>query len=218
MQTTFQFLKKLAQNNSKEWFDANRKQYDTSKAEMESLVKNILGKTSRFDPALSELEAKKCMFRINRDVRFSKNKAPYKSNMGASMNPGGKKSDIPGYYLHIEPGKSFLAGGCWMPVPQVLAAIRQEIDYNGAAFKKILNSKEFKTYFSGLSEEDKLKTAPKGYEKDHPDVELLKLKSFIVVHELKDGQVNDPKFDTYAAKVLKAMFPFNVFLRNCMHQ
>lgn len=218
MQTTFQFLKKLAQNNSKEWFDANRKQYEASKADMESLVKRILDKTAKFDPMVAGLEPRKCLFRINRDIRFSKDKAPYKLNMGASMSPGGKNSNIPGYYLHIEPGKSFLAGGCYMPMPEVLAAIRQEIDYNGAAFKKILNAKDFKTYFGALSEEDKVKTAPKGYDKNHPDIELLKFKHFIVVHDLKDSQVSAPDFDAYAAKVFKAMLPLNLFLRNCIDQ
>lgn len=216
MQSTLQFLKKLAQHNAKEWFDDNRKQYEASKADMEALVKSIINKCAKFDPALAGLEAKKCMFRINRDVRFSKDKAPYKTNMGASICPGGKNSAIPGYYVHVEPGKSFLAGGCYMPTPEVLAAIREEIDYNGAGFKKILNAKEFKTYFKGLSEEEKVKTAPKGYDKDHPDIELLKHKHFIVVHNLKDSQVTDPAFDAYAAKVFKAMLPFDLFLRNCM--
>lgn len=216
METTLKFLKQLTKNNKKEWFDENRKTYEAAKAEFEALIKSVLDKTTVYDPALAGLEAKKCMFRINKDIRFSKDKSPYKTNMGASMNPGGKKSPVPGYYLHVEPGKSFLAGGCWQPMPDVLAAIRQEIDYNGKDFRKILAAKDFKNYFGSLSEEDKLKTAPKGYDKEHPDLDLLQHKSFIVVHDLTDAQVLDKNFPTYAAKVFKAMLPMNSFLRNTM--
>lgn len=218
MQTTLDFLKKIAKNNSKEWFDANRKLYDEGKGQMETLVKKILGRIEKFDPAVSGIEAKKCLFRINRDVRFSKDKSPYKINMGASMAPGGKKLNIPGYYLHIEPGKSFIAGGYYMPVPEDLVAIRQEIDYNGKEFKKILSAKDFKAFFDGLSDEEKVKTAPKGYDKDHPDIELLKNKHFIVIHYLSDKQVLDPKFDEYAAKAYKAMYPFCMFLRKAVEK
>jgi uncharacterized protein (TIGR02453 family) len=216
MEATFKFLKQLAKNNSKEWFDINRKTYESCKAEFEVVVKSIIDKSSLFDKGLTGLEAKKCLFRINRDIRFSKDKSPYKLNMGASMNPGGKKEMGAGYYLHIEPGKNFLAGGCYMPAPEVLAAIRQEIDYNAKDFKKILNAKDFKTYFKDLSEEEKLKTAPKGYPKDHPDLSLLQHKHFIVVHNIKDEQIMDKNFPAYAAKVFKAMYPLNTFLRNCM--
>lgn len=216
METTLKFLKQLAKNNRKEWFDENRKMYEAAKVEFEAVVKAVIDKAIVYDPLLAGLEAKKCMFRINKDVRFSKDKSPYKQNMGASINPGGKKSMIPGYYLHVEPGKSFLAGGCWQPMPDMLAAIRQEIDYNAKDFRKILAAKDFKNYFGGLSEEDKLKTAPKGYDKGHEDIDLLQHKSFIAVHELTDAQVLDKNFPTYVSKVFKAMLPLNSFLRNTM--
>lgn len=216
MKSTFNFLKQLAKNNSKEWFDINRKTYEASKEEFIEVVKSIINKSASFDSGLAGLEAKKCLFRINRDVRFSKNKAPYKLNMGASINPGGKKDMGAGYYMHIEPGKSFLAGGCYMPQPEVLAKIRQEIDYNTADFKKILSAKDFKTYFKDLSQEDKLKTAPRGYEKTHPEIALIQHKHFIVVHHLKDSEVMDKSFPVYASKVFKAMLPLNQFLRTCM--
>ena len=216
METTFKFLKQLAKNNQKEWFDANRKTYEACKAEFESIVKSVIDKASTFDNAIAELEAKKCLFRINRDVRFRKDKSPYKTNMGASISPGGKKEMGVGYYIHIEPGKSFLAGGSYMPEPAALAKIRQEIDYNTADFKKIVNAKDFKTYFKDLSQEGKLKTAPKGYPKDHPELGYLQHKHFIVVHNLKDSQVTDKNFATYASKVFKNMLPLNLFLRSCM--
>ena len=216
METTFKFLKQLAKNNQKEWFDANRKTYETAKSEFEAIVKTVIEKSVLFDDKIAGLEAKKCLFRINKDVRFSKDKSPYKLNMGASINPGGKKSEIPGYYIHVEPGKSFLAGGSYQPMPEVLAAIRQEIDYNSAEFKKILNAKDFKMYFKELEQENKLKTAPKGYEKDHPEISLLQHRNFIMVHNLTDAQVTDKNFPAYAAKVFKAMLPLNEFLRGCI--
>ncbi len=217
METTLKFLKQLAKNNHKEWFDENRKTYETAKVEFETVIKSVIDKLIINDALLAGLEAKKCMFRINKDVRFSKDKSPYKINMGASINPGGKKSMIPGYYIHIEPGKSFLAGGTWQPMPEVLAAIRQEIDYNSKEFRKILAAKDFKTYFKELSNEDKLKTAPKGYEKTHPDLDLLQHKSFIAVHDLTDAQVMDKHFPAYITKVFKATLPLNNFLRNCIN-
>lgn len=216
METILKFLKQLSKNNNKEWFDVHRKTYENSKAEFESVVKLVIEKCREFDNQLAGLEAKKCLFRINKDVRFSKDKSPYKLNMGASINPGGKKSMIPGYYIHIEPGNSYLAGGCYMPMPEVLAAIRQEIDYNSAELKKILSAKDFKTYFKELSQEDKLKTAPKGYEKTHPEIALLQLKHFIAIHPLKDEEVLHKNFPAFAAKVFKAMYPLNLFLRKCM--
>lgn len=216
METTFKFLKQLAKNNSKEWFDINRKTYEASKEEFVNVVKSVIDKCANFDNGLATLEPKKCLFRINRDVRFSKNKSPYKTNMGASINPGGKKDMGAGYYMHIEPGKSFLAGGCYMPQAEMLTKIRQEIDYNTANFKKILNAKDFKTYFKELSQDDKLKTAPKGYPKDHPELNLLQHKHFIVMHPLKDSEVMDKNFPIYAAKVFKSMLPLNQFLRSCI--
>ncbi|MBL7937673.1 MAG: DUF2461 domain-containing protein [Bacteroidia bacterium] len=216
MEATLKFLKQLAKNNSKEWFDVNRTTYESCKAEFEAVVKLVIDKSVSFDKGLAGLEARKCLFRINRDVRFSKDKSPYKLNMGASINPGGKKDMGAGYYMHIEPGKSFLAGGCYMPQPDVLAAIRQEIDYNTTDFKKILNAKDFKTYFKELSQDDKLKTAPKGYPKDHPELNLLQHKHFIVVHPLKDSEITDKNFPAHASKVFKAMLPLNQFLRNCI--
>jgi uncharacterized protein (TIGR02453 family) len=213
MESTLKFLKQLAKNNQKEWFDANRMHYDIAKSEFEDIIKTIIEKCVDFDRSLMGLEARKCMFRINRDVRFSKDKSPYKLNMGASINSGGKKEMGSGYYIHIEPGKSFLAGGCYMPDANALSKIRQEIDYHTADFKKILSSKNFKAYFKDLSQDGKLKTAPKGYPKDHPDLHLLQHRHFIVEIPLKDSEVLDKDFPVYAAKVFKAIYPLNQFLR-----
>ncbi len=218
MEISIKFLKLLAKNNSKIWFDENRKTYELAKQEFELLLKPIIDKVIIFDKSLAGIEAKKCMFRINRDVRFSKNKAPYKLNMGASINPNGKKDMGAGYYLHIEPNNSFLAGGCYMPPPEALASIRQEIDYNAVDLKSIINHKDFKTYFTQLSQDDKLKTAPRDYDKTHPEIALLQHKHFIVVHKISDAILLDKNFTSYAAKVFKAMYPLNLFLRNCIEQ
>ncbi len=215
MESTLKFLTQLAKNNNKEWFDTNRKTYDGIKVEFATLVQSVIDKNTLFDNDLKGLEPKQCIFRINKDVRFSKDKSPYKTTIGASINPGGKKSMIAGYYLHIEPNKSFLAGGCYMPMPETLAAIRQEIDYNTTDFKKIISAKDFKTYFKELSQDDKLKTAPKGYDKNHADISLLQHKHFVVAHNLTDEQVCNKNFAAYASKVFKAMLPLNEFLRAC---
>ena len=137
--------------------------------------------------------------------------------MGASINPGGKKSLIAGYYLHVEPGgSSFLAGGIYMPEPDMLNAVRQEIDYNPAPLLKILNSAAFKKYFNGIDDEDKLKTAPKGFEKDHPQLELLKNKHFVVSHKLSDKQLLDKNFPNLVVAGFKAMQPFLEYLREAV--
>ncbi len=213
MEQTFSFLNKLKKNNDKTWFDANRPAYEQAKAEFTALVEKITALCAKFDPELSGLDPKKTLFRINRDVRFSKDKSPYKTNFGASINPGGKNSMIPGYYLHIEPGKSFLAGGCYQPAPDYLHNIRQEIDYNGKEFHKIIGNKDFIKHFKQLDISDQLKTVPKGYDKEHADAAWLRLKSFIVVQQLSDKQVKAADFATYTKEVFKAMQPLNVFLR-----
>ncbi|MEO8759710.1 MAG: DUF2461 domain-containing protein, partial [Bacteroidia bacterium] len=202
--------------NNREWFEKNKPLYLEVKQAHEEVVQQVINNIAKFDPKIAGLEAAKTTFRIYKDVRFSKDKTPYKSNMGASMNPGGKKSDIPGYYLHVEPGNSFLAGGCFMPMPDKLAAIRQEIDYNYADFKKILAHKEFKKYFAGISDEGKLVNPPKGYDKENPAVEILKNKSFILVHNIEDKMLLSKDYPKHVATIFKAMHPFVLFLREAM--
>ena len=212
--STLDFLSKLAKNNNKEWFDNNRPAYEAAKADYKKFVEDLIVSTAKFDPAVKHLEAKNCIFRINRDIRFSANKAPYKNNFGAILSPGGKKSFTAGYYVQVQPGgQSFIAGGMWQPETPLLNAIRQEIDYNAAEFKKILNAKDFKKFFGKLSDEDKLKTVPKGYDKSHPEIELLKHKSFITVHDLKDSDVTSKNFMKHCNEVMKATLPLNQFLR-----
>ena len=163
--STLKFLKDLKKNNNKPWFDAHRKEYEAAKGDFLNFVQAIIDKHCKKDKTISGLKAKDCVFRINRDVRFSKDKSPYKTNMGAYINRGGKKSLFGGYYFHCEPGKAFLGGGLWMPMPPELSKVRQEIDYNLNAFKKIISSKKFKSVYKDLSrnEEYVLSRVPKGY-------------------------------------------------------
>ena len=190
--STIKFLTDLKKNNDKSWFEANRDKYESAKADFESFVQGLIDKLGKNDPGIAALKAKGCMFRINRDVRFSKDKSPYKTNMGASINRGGKKSPLATYYVHIEPGgNSFAGGGMWMPEAENLKKVRQEIDYNFKEWQKILSDKDFKKTFGDLSrsEEYTLKREPKGYEKDNPAIEDLKLKSFVASVPLTDDDL-----------------------------
>lgn len=210
---TLDFLAKLKKNNSKEWFDKNRAQYEVIKKEHKDFVNQVIQSIAKFDSSVKHLEAKDCIFRINRDIRFSANKAPYKTNIGAYISPEGKKSFSAGYYIHIEPGNCFLAAGMWMPPTPQLNAVRQEIDYNADEFRKIISSKSFIKHFKKLSEEDKVKTTPKGYDKNHPEIEFLKLKSFIALKNIKDTEANSKGFVKIISETFEAAYPLNKFLR-----
>jgi uncharacterized protein (TIGR02453 family) len=205
------FLRALFLNNNRAWFEKNRLNFEEAKSLHIEFIENLLLSFSKVNPKLKGLAAKDCVFRIYRDVRFSKNKVPYKTNFGAGINPGGKKANVAGVYLHIEPGKSFIAGGKWQPDAEQLKAIRQEIDYNTAAFKKILSGKNFKKRFQTM-EDIKLKTAPKNYPKDHAEIELLKYTSFIVSAPISDAQLRAPDLIKELTASYKVMLPFLDFL------
>ena len=207
------FLKKISKNNNRDWFEKNKDQYLEAKEQFEEFVTALLGNMTKFDSRLVGLNPKKLTFRIYRDVRFSKDKRPYKTNMGATFSPGGKLMNKPGYYLHIEPeNKSFVAGGLYMPAPEDVASVRQEIDYNGKKLEAIFKKPEFKKYYKGFDVFDQLKKAPKGYAPDHPYIEWLKMKSFIVTHNFKDSDVLGRNFLKETAAAFKTMKSFNDFL------
>lgn len=214
-QSTLDFLSNLAQNNHRDWFMANKKAYEAAKLDFEKTVQGIIDGVGAFDIDIKPLKAKDCVFRIYRDVRFAKDKSPYKTNFGAGMAKGGKKMSFAGYYFHLEPGRSMLGGGMYMPEAPVLNAIRQEIDYNTEEFKSILNGKKFKDYFGGL-EDMKLKTAPKNYAKDHPEIELLKHTSFVVMHGLTDKELTAPDLVEKAVDVFRTLKPMNDFANRVM--
>jgi uncharacterized protein (TIGR02453 family) len=211
------FLKDLAKHNDRAWFEKNKPRYLEAKQGFEDVVAILLKDLAKFDAGLGNLDPKKLPFRIYRDVRFSKDKRPYKTNMGAGFSPNGKLVQEPGYYLHIEPGnKSFVAGGIYMPDAVNLGKIRQEIDYNVDSINKILKAKKFKSLYKGLDEFDKLKTMPKGYPKDHPAIDLLKHKSFIVSRPFTDKQVTDKKFVKLFTESAKVIKPLNDFLKEAI--
>lgn len=212
---TLQYLRELNTNNNKAWFDANKKRFEAAKKDVEHLVAELLAGAAKFEPALVDFKSKDCVFRIYRDVRFSKDKTPYKNNMGAWFNKGGKKSPHAGYYLHIEPGNSFLAGGMYMPESEQLKNVRQEIDYNTSEFNAILNNTKFKKTFGNL-DDYKLKTTPKGYAKDHPEIETLKQTSFVVSRKVTDEELLDKKFATKAVEVFETLHPLNAFLNRVL--
>lgn len=212
MTNILDFLKDLSKNNTREWMQENKKRYLSVKGEFEESVQQLIDKISVFDPHIIGIETKKCVFRINRDIRFSKDKRPYKENMGAFINKEGKKGVDGGYYLHIQPGQSMLAGGVYMPPSDILKKVRQEIDYNPDLLLKFIGSSDFTKYFNAF-EGDKLKKAPKGYDPEHPNIELLKLKYYIVVHRIDDKTLTNPGFLDYATKIFGAMKPLNDYLR-----
>lgn len=211
MKEILDFLSELSQHNTREWMNENKKYYQANKKEFEKVVMEMIKGIAVFDPEIVDLTPKDCMFRINRDIRFSKDKSPYKTNFGAAITPGGKKSPLPTYYLHIQPGNSFLAGGVYMPQPEALGKIRQEVDYNAAELKKILDEKGFANVWGPVTGNE-LKTAPKGYPKDHPNIELLRKKSFVVMRTLSDAEVVDGDFVSQAVSNYEILYPFNQYL------
>ena len=189
--STLKFLKGLKKNNNKPWFDAHRDDYENARDDFENFIQAVIDAHGKKDSDIKNLTAKKCLFRINRDVRFAKDKSPYKKNFAANMDKGGKKSGLAGYYFHLEPGNSFIGAGIWQPEPSSMKNIRQEIDYNADEFRKIVNAPKFKKIFGGLytGEDVQLKKVPQGFEKDNPAAEYLKFKSWMVLQEITDEEL-----------------------------
>ncbi|HMI78841.1 MAG TPA: DUF2461 domain-containing protein [Ferruginibacter sp.] len=215
--SVIKFLKGLKKNNNKPWFDKNRDQYEAARSDFHSFLEQLIAAIAVFDKPIGTLAVKECVFRINRDIRFSKDKTPYKSNMAGYFNKDGKKSNGAGYYLHIEPGRSFAAGGMWQPIPPDLAKIRQEIDYNFNDWKKISNAPSFKKMFAeGINSEESLVRPPKGYDDNNPAIEYLKMKNFIVSRSFTDAGVQNKNFVKDVAKTFQAMKPLIDFLNTAI--
>jgi len=217
-QSTLTYIKKLAKNNNKQWFDANRNQFEDAKSDFEKLVEKIIETFGETDTDIAPLKAKDCIFRQYRDVRFSKDKTPYKVHMGASFDRGGKKSGFAGYYLHLEPGnKSMIGGGIWMPEATALKKVRQEIDYSHDEFFKIIIAPSFKKIYGDLEKgEYSLSREPKGYEKDNPAIEYLKLKSFVATHIVTDEEVVTEKYFKEIIAGFTALMPFIKFINRSL--
>ena len=210
------FLEQLAKNNHKEWFQEHKKEYQMVRKEFQQLVAVLIAEIAHFDESVKHVEPRDCIFRINRDIRFSKDKRPYKTNFGAFIAPGGKKSGYGGYYIHLEPDSSFLAGGVYMPPSNDLKAIRTEIYENVEEFKSILQAPAFKKHFGSLDKMAMLKTAPKGFPKDFKDIELLNHKHFTASKPLENKKLHSADLTNKVVEAFEALYPLNFFLNDAI--
>lgn len=204
------FLSELKVNNNRDWFLANKKRYDMVKAEFEQFVSQLILTIGTFDNDIKYLELKDCTYRINRDVRFSNDKSPYKTHIGAYLAKGGKKSPYAGYYVHIEPGNCFLGGGIYMPLPENLKKIRQGICDNIDEFNAIIHNNSFKKYFQNI-EGEKLKSFPKDFPKDEK-FDIIKNKSFFVMRPINEETIGSNNYITEIAATFKILKPYNDFM------
>lgn len=213
--STVNFLKALKKNNNKAWFDAHRKSYEEAKSDFAGFIQKVIDAHGKNDPAIKNVIAKDCLFRINRDIRFSNDKSPYKTNFGASINLDGRKSmSYAGYYFHLEPGASFTGGGIYGPAPDILHKLRQEIDYNLEDFKKVINGKKFRSVYEGLdnSKGIALSRVPKGYEPTNPAADFLKYKSYIAMISLKDTDLTSKELVKKTVTAFAALQPLVSFI------
>jgi len=215
--STFKFLKDLKKNNNKPWFEKNKSGYLDAKDDAEHFVAQLIQGLGKVDADIAPLHVKDSTYRIYRDVRFSSDKTPYKTHMGAFLNKGGKKMPTAGYYFHAQPGRSMAGGGLWMPMPAELSKVRQEIDYNFAEWTKILGDRKFKKYFpEGLDQEEILSRPPKGYDAENPAIGFLKLKSFVVTRSLTDSQMTSPSILKEVLNTFASMKAFVYFLNRAL--
>lgn len=217
MEAILKFLQGLAKNNKREWMEQHRDQYLEAKSLFEDFVERLIHETVSFDDSVAGIDAKKCIFRINRDMRFSKEKKPYKINFGASISSGGKSIVDPGYYIHIEPAnRNFSGGGLYMPEKDSLLKLRQKISADSDRFLKIVKSPSFKKRFSDLDQSQRLVSVPRGFSKEDPMAEYLKLKGFIGIENFSDNDAKDKGFLKKVALSFKAMADLNKFLRDAI--
>jgi TIGR02453 family protein len=210
------FLEALKKHNDRDWFQKNKKWYDEVKSEFDEFTIKLIATVAKIDKDVAYLEPKDCTYRIYRDTRFSGDKTPYKTNFGAYLVKGGKKSGFAGYYFHIEPGSNMLAGGIYMPMPDVLKKLRREIYENIDEFIEIVENREFVKHFGHIDDESKLKTPPKDFPKDFPHIEYLKFKNYTVAKNLAPQMLHGPKLMEEVITVFKALVPLNKFLNNAL--
>lgn len=216
--TTLDFLRKLSRNNNREWFNAHRDEYLTAKADVERLSMELVAGVRAFDGSIGQLEPKECMFRIYRDARFSRDKSPYKTNMGIVVQRGGKKSPYACYYAHVEPGSCFLSGGVYMPDPTTLKALRRSIDVNAEEFLEIIAEKNFRKYFTALADESKLVKVPQGFDKNSPVAEYLKYKDFYVMRGVTEEELCSKSYVKQTLQAFKALKPLNDFFNAAIEE
>ncbi len=215
MKTALNFLRLLAENNNRDWFHKNKDLYKTARKEFENFTQKLIDEISKFDKRINLLTPQQCIFRINRDIRFSKDKSPYKHNFGAAISPGGRRSIYAGYYFHLQPGASFVGGGIYCPQKEVLDAVRTEIYTNPRTFLKIINDPQFKQTFSNL-EGRRLKKAPRGFNADFEHIDLVKYKDYIVSVPLSDNQILSSDLLDRVVEISRILYPFNEFLNTAV--
>ena len=213
-----QFIDDLKANNNTEWMHANKKRYENYKKNYHAIIGSLLQEMKPLDKNLELLEVKNCTFRINRDIRFAKDKSPYKTNMAFWLSTNRSIKNSPGYYIHYEKDNSFIAGGIYCPEVNDLKKIRKEIAFFHDDLQKIVDNKSFKSEFEALSrdEKDVLKNAPKGFDPNHEAIEFLKLKSFTAMQKIDDKIFTNKDFGKKIASKLVALKPLNDFLNRAL--
>lgn len=217
--TTIAFLKNLKTNNDRDWFEANRPTYETARRDYLAFTQAMIEGISGFDTTVADahLDPKKCIPRINRDVRFTKDKSPYKTNFFTIISRGGRKGNQAGYYFQLQPGESFAGGGAYMPVPPDLNRFRQEIDYNFKEWQAIVEGPPFvKVFPKGIESYDRLKRQPKGFKETNPAIEYLKMKGFYAVNALSDKALQTPKTNDLVLEHFRAIKPLIDFLNRTL--
>jgi len=197
-QATLVFLAGLKKNNRRAWFTAHRPDYEKARAEFIHLVDMVLAGIAHFDPRVLELDPAACVFRIHRDTRFAHDKTPFKTHLGAFISDRGRKVARAGYYIHVEPGDSLVAGGLYMPPTPEMKAVRNALLDDTPALRRIIGRKDFVAAFGRKLPGARLKTAPRDVPRDHPDLDLLRLKSYEIYRNFPDRTVLGPNL----AKIL----------------
>ena len=210
-----EFLKELKKNNNREWFAENKSLYESARQQVLDFLDHLIPEMVKIDESYTGLNASDCLFRIYRDIRFSKDKSPYKTNFGAYLVPGGKKSNRAGVYLQIAPGDSFLAGGAYAPPAEILKKIRSEVYYNIEEFKKIIRNKDFVKNFGEING-SKLLRPPAGFPSDFSEMELLKFKDYIVFNRIDDEKMTSSGLTKYLLGLIKTLKPFDDFLNRAI--
>lgn len=209
------FLTELKENNNREWFNSNKERYNKLRREFTIFVQILIEKISVFDKEICNLKPEDCIFRIYRDIRFSNDKTPYKTNFGAFIAKGGRKLERAGYYVHFEPGDCFLAGGIYRPSNDILKKVRNEIFYNIEDFLKIINDKNFIIHFKTIDGE-KLSKVPAGFPSDFEYNELLKFKSYNIIYDMDNKFLSDNNFINRVCYIFELMYPFNKFINDAI--
>lgn len=216
MKTVLTFIKELKENNNRDWFNAHKSTYLESLEIFRDFANDLISGISTFDPTVGNLEARDTIFRIYRDVRFSKDKQPYKTHFGCWVAKGGRKSTDAGYYFHLDPGKSFMAAGVWMPPKEQLNLIREEILFNPDPYLKLVHDIEMDPGYERGGKEDMLKKGPAGFPKDFIHMEEVKYKHYIWSRSYSDTEIMKSHFVNEVVEDFKGLYPLVSYLNLTM--